>query len=85
MISEKRLPCVFMCDGERGEESQQTERPRERMSERQSICGEGDSVSSKICINTKRKCNMISRMNGVDKATVYIRQNNTYVFLIGDI
>jgi hypothetical protein len=48
MISEKRLACVFMCDGERGEESQLMERPRERMSERQSICREGDSISTKI-------------------------------------
>jgi hypothetical protein len=28
---------------------------------------------------------MISRMNGVDKVTVSVRQNNTTVFLVGDI
>jgi hypothetical protein len=28
---------------------------------------------------------MISRMNGVDKVTVSVRQNDTSVFLIGDI
>jgi hypothetical protein len=39
-----------MCDGERGEESELPERQRERMSERQSICGEGNSVSTKIKI-----------------------------------
>jgi hypothetical protein len=41
-----------MCDGERGEESQlperQRERERERMSERQNVCGDRDSVSTKI-------------------------------------
>ncbi len=31
------------------------------------------------------KCNMISRMNGVDKVTICVRQNDTSVFLIGDI
>ena len=28
---------------------------------------------------------MINRMNGVDKVTISVRQNNTSVFLIGDI
>ncbi len=58
MIIQKRLPCIFMCDGERGEESLttgETERERECECERQSVCGEGDSVGPKIktfCINT---------------------------------
>jgi hypothetical protein len=27
---------------------------------------------------------MINRMNGVDKVTISVRQNNTSVFLVGD-
>jgi len=50
MISEKRLPCVFMCDGERGEESKIPERQKERMNESQSVCREGGGVSTKIKI-----------------------------------
>ncbi len=58
------------------------------MSDRQSLCGEGDSVGTKnqdICINIQWKCNMISRMNGIDKVTISVRQNDTSVLLVGDI
>ncbi len=45
MIIHKRLSCVFMCDGEKLAERQ---RERDRVSERQSVGGEGESVSTKI-------------------------------------
>jgi hypothetical protein len=64
-------------------------RDRERVCERQSIFGEGDSGGTKIlqdiCINTGLKCNMINGMNDVDKVTVSVRQNDTSPFLVGDI
>ncbi len=66
------------------------------MSERQSDCREGGREGGRehfhfqykdqdICRNTQWKCNTISRMNGVNKVTVSFRQNDTSVFLVGDI
>jgi hypothetical protein len=59
MITQKRLPGIFICDGERGggeltngeterEGEGERERERERECERQSVCEEGDGVSTKI-------------------------------------
>jgi hypothetical protein len=67
----------------RGRELTTGETERERMSERQSIWREGGSIS--IGINTQWKCNMMSRMKGVDKEIVSVDQNDTSVFLVGDI
>ena len=82
MIIQKRYTCIFMCDRERGEESKLPERQWECVRGRASVGREIALVQ--ICINTQQKCNMINRMNGVDKVTISVRQNNTSVFLVGD-
>ncbi len=48
-----------------------------------SVQRETASVQRSRHLHKQEKCNVINRMNGVNKLTVSVRRNDTSVFLVG--